>query len=183
MAADVTLAVSDLDPSLILKYDFEGITGTTVKDSTAYGRDGTIHNTITQTEGVADGKFGADLNGGTIDIPIDDEFYELIDDEITIAFWAYIDPVAETSSNASSYLLKGTKTYGSDTYNSLRIRFQTKMVDDESYIWWENGIYTQGSQTSTTGNASTYKLKLTTADHGITPSDINDQWVHWTFTR
>jgi hypothetical protein len=179
----VTLFVSDLEASLILKYDFEDLTGTTVKDSTAYGRDGTINSSITQVDGVADGKFGADLTSGSIDIPMDQEFYDLVDDEISIAFWGYINPVATNSANDRSYMLKGTKTYGDTTYKSLSIQFHTKMVDDEYLLYWENGIYTEGSTTSITGTPSMYKYKLETADTGFTPSDINGQWAHWTFMR
>jgi hypothetical protein len=179
----VTIFVSDLDPSLILKYDFEDITGTTVKDSTAYGRDGTINSSVPQIAGVADGSFGADLTGGSIDIPMDQEFYDLVDNEISIAFWGYINPVATNSANDRSYMLKGSKTYGVTTYDSLSIQFHTKMVADEVILYWENGIYTEGSTTSITGTPAMYKYRLETEDTGFTPSDINDQWAHWTFMR
>jgi hypothetical protein len=182
-AVTVTIAVSDLDPSLILWYEFEDIDDATVKDSTAYGRDGIINSSVPQIAGVADGKFGVDLTGGSIDIPIDQEFYDLLDNEISIAFWGYINSVDADSANDRSYMLKGSKTYDGTTYKSLSIQFHTKMEDDESLLYWENGIYTQGSTTSTTGTPAMYKYKLDTDDTGFTPSDINDQWAHWTFMR
>jgi len=177
----VAIAVSDCDPSLILWYEFEE--ANVVRDSTAYGRDGSINSSVPQVAGVADGKFGVDLNSGSVDIPIDQEFYDLVDNEISIAFWGYIDPVDSASANDRSYMLKGSKTYDGTTYKSLSIQFHTKMVDNEYLLYWENGIYTQGSLSSTTGTPAMYKYKLDTDDTGFTPSDINDQWAHWTFMR
>lgn len=185
-AVAVNLAVSDLDPSLILWYDFGEIEGSRVKDMSAYGRDGIPHGVINQVAGVAGvtgGPFAADLHKGTIDIPIDDEFHELVDREISIAFWSYISPIASTSKNSSSYVLKGTKTYGDKTYSSLRLRLQTQMATDRFTAWWENGIYRQGNRTSEVGKTSSYKLRAMTEDTKVTASDISGQWVHWTFTR
>lgn len=175
--ASVTVEVSDLDPSLIVWYDFKEINGIKIKDLTTYGRDGTMIKSVPQVAGPAEGQVGVDLNQGSIGIPIDDEYYDLVDRELAVSFWAYLDPV--TSDRASSTLLKGTKTYDGHVYDSLSIRFKTDTKTDISTVFWQNGIFKQG------GRATSYKI-LNTQKHSrgripLTPETLNGQWVHWTF--
>ena len=183
----VNIAVSDLDPSLLVWYDFEEMDGTTVKDLTAYGRDGTINNTIRQVAGVAENTMGADLTSGTIDIPIDQEYRDLLDrDEISIAFWGYLNPLAASNNNSNSVLLTGRKTYGPDTYKSMEVRIQTRTASNTVQLWWDLGIYTQGAANDATGipnNPAQYRLRVREEDTRITAAEIAGQWVHWTFMK
>ncbi len=175
--ARVTLTVSDIDSSLILWYEFEEINGSLVKDSTAYGRDGKVVKSISQVSGAAEGEFGVDLTGGLIDIPIDQEFYDLLDREISISFWGYLDPVEK--GKPTSTLLSGTKMYDDKQYKSLGIKFQSNMTTGVSNIIWSNGIYTQNKRVSSYSIRNTQKHSKGRIP--LTPDVINGKWVHWTF--
>ena len=178
--ATVQIDVSDLDPSLITWYEFEDVGNGVVKDSTAYGRDGTIIDKVTQVDG--DEKRGAAvaLNDGAISIPIDQEFYDLIGERVSIAFWAHIDPIKKGVSRNT--FLNGYQTYGDKTYESLRISFESNVAKESSVIHWQNGI-----QKADRGEVNRYKIsnaqKHSRPKFRLTPEQLQGKWTHWTFTR
>jgi hypothetical protein len=84
------VAWAQLDPSLVLYFDFEDGQGDTVEDRSNYGSEGTIQGDAKWV----DGKFGKGLElDGTsfVLVPDRDEFK--ITDEITLACWANFEAV------------------------------------------------------------------------------------------
>ena len=97
--------------------------------------------------------------GGSWGIELDPDLFESVEDQITIAFWAFGRP--QSLPNQNTTLLEGLDAQGNRTIN-------IHLPWSNSGVYWDCG-----------NNGSSYDRINKTA----TPEEFEGQWHHWAFTK
>ncbi len=137
---------------LVGHWTFDDGSGSAATDSSGYGNHGTMAN----ASWVSGKKGGAlDFNGSSSTVSIPINAFETIEEEVTIAFWAYGD-AAQPVNNSIFYASAGGA-------RALNIH----LPYSNSNIYWD------------AGNADGYDRIYTSAS----AAEFEGSWAHWVFTK
>ncbi len=137
-------------------WKFDETSGTLAEDSSGNGYDGTVNTYTKWTSGQASGALDFD---GTVTVSVPPALFAGIDNEISICFWQYGDPV-EQPANQDVIFHGNNSQFGRILLSHLP--WSNEMV------YWDSGEDANGYD------------RLSNA---VTPSQYEGQWNHWCFTK
>ena len=157
--ADVPAAIDD--PSLVGYWAFDEGVHLTALDSSGNNYHGSITGAtwVDLEEGSA-----LDMDGvGYVDVPA--EAWSTIENQMTIAFWAYGDPERMPQSHTTF------AAYADPANNESRVA--------SAHVPWGNGnVYFDAGGTATSGGGEYDRISKAAA-----PEEYEGQWRHWTFLK
>ena len=155
----VLIMAHNVSAGLVGHWKFDEGSGTTASDSSGRGNHGTI----------TDARWDAGFIGGALNfdavgyVSIPPASWSSIQNQVTIAFWAYGDPVRQPQANF---------IFGA---------FQDPAVNDarvaSAHVPWSNG--TVYFDTGGTAPSSGYDR----INKAATPQEFEGAWQHWAFTK
>ncbi len=152
----LTRAADAADPSLVGWWKFDESSGTKAFDSSGNN----YHGTVTGAEWVT-GQLGGALNvtGSTVTVP--PEAWSSIEKQVTVAFWAYGDPVL-LPQRCHGFTARQGSLYMSGTWFPY-----------DGSVYWDAGNLGDTERPWACDRIS----------KAVTAEEIEGSWQHWTFTK